>query len=477
MKFDLKKNFENRKINENITNEKWNDLMKIFDYSNQSMTKEEIKKWVDCSSPTFRTEELSQNEMFEDFEQIKFLIKNLYIGYKIFGEDFFEKSFSKIEKFIHSHTVLTPEEFCQAIADSFSGIKDAHFSIRADNQHWHRPAELTKERTYYNITNLIEKEKDEFYLNGHKIILINGKEPQNFIRTVCTPKGDLKLGFVARLENKQRTAKISCLMENGKTIDLLVTKKDFEVNQTSDSFGIIKKEDNCLYVKVETCSNHSTQLKENFKKFLQNIDELNKNIDYYIIDVRGNTGGSDMVSVDITNKLLGTKDYSYQLKYIDLCSRFPYETEKDDNKTYQNSIWKEYQTSLKNGQPFIKRIIEKERKNTENNGKPIFVLSDGNTASAGEAFSIYYNNFPNIIFLNDNTEGCVHFGNVTSYSLNQSKLRLNFGNSFFLHDNSFIEQKGVVPDIYFACQNKDVLTTLKKFIAKNIKTKNNFKEK
>ena len=44
MKFDLQQNFEKRNLNENITSEKWNDLLKVFDYSNQSMTKEEIEK-------------------------------------------------------------------------------------------------------------------------------------------------------------------------------------------------------------------------------------------------------------------------------------------------------------------------------------------------------------------------------------------------------------------------------------------------
>ena len=61
----------------------------------------------------------------------------------------------------------------------------------------------------------------------------------------------------------------------------------------------------------------------------------------------------------------------------------------------------------------------------------------------------------------------MHFGNLTSYYLSHSKIKLKLANSHLIFGNCFVENKGFPPDVYFDCDASDILKTLQNFINQN----------
>ena len=134
---------------------------------------------------------------------------------------------------------------------------------------------------------------------------------------------------------------------------------------------------------------------------------------------------------------------------------------------YAEYIYNNYKESINAGTPNIKEIKVRKQETSPNNNKTIFVLTDERSVSAGEEYNKQLASFANVVFLNDNTAGMRHFGNIMNYFLNNSNIKINLATSYFSNGKCNIENKGFPPDIYFDCGADECLLTLQNFINTN----------
>ena len=478
MKFGFEKNFEERQSS-NIYNSEleMKDYFDKFKYESGAITLEDMKKYINLFETDYPNpeEKISQAQMLEDFDQFKFLVKNVYVAYKLFGEEVFNEVFAKLEYFINTHKTAKIDEFADAICLSLANIKDMHLSIRCERNKFKKPATIGGViKTYFNKDIEIVKNGQDFYFDGKKIKSINGdKNLENYIKLVCDVNGNLKYTFIIRENNKlaiEKKVGVTCQFEDENERKFVLNQKETQNIETKE-IGSVKKIGKCLYIQNLSCMYHSLEVREKQNRIIEQIEQNIDDVDFVIIDSRGNTGGSDNVPKHIMSSILGLKDFESKIGHLDLAVR--YEFLKSDNQINSNEqfiewYWENYQSTIKNGKPNVSKMYTREQQSfTQSRHKRVFILTDSVNASAGECYNGRFSSFPEVVFLNDYTRGCTHLGNVRSFILNKSKIRANLQVSFFMYGSEMVEGKGFPPDIYFVCEKDEILQTTKNFIEKN----------
>ena len=474
MKFNFEKNLQQRLAKpEYNTDINIDEVLQKVEYPTTPPSLEDLKKYIHifCEETLPMEAILTQRQMLEDFNQFKFLIQYVYSGYKVIGEKFFENAFHKLSAFIESHQTATKEEFAKEIYLSLEGLEDNHFSITPYKGVCFRPLAIRgRLKTYINSKYNITKSDKDFFMSDRKIVSINGNHNiGRFIKVVCGVDGKLKLGFVVR--EIQNTVGENIILnidfENKDTLSATLNLKKFEPLQHHNN-GFVKKLENCIYIRNTACELRTQKQQEELDGFCKIIEKNINDIDFTIIDARSNRGGADMFNSAIHKAILNMESFKQNIGLFHLCAKqFWNETNKKSDTEYAKSIYENYQESIKSGTPNIKEITLRKQENSPHNNKIIFVLTDERSTSSGEQYNTQLRAFQNVVFLNDNTAGMMHFGNLTSYYLGHSKIKLKLANSHLLFGNYLVENKGFPPDVYFDCDASEILTTLQNFINQN----------
>lgn len=479
MKFDFEENLKERLEKPEYNTEiSLDEILKKVKYPSTPPSLEDLKKFVHAfSKETIPMEAvLTKEQMLEDLEQFKFLIKYIYSGYKVLGEDFFEQGFNKLSKFIENNPTANKEEFSKQINLALEGLNDNHFSIHPVRGVVLRPLAIQGRcKTYLSSQFDITKKENNYYLNGKKILTINNSQDLNsFIKKVCGVNGQLKLGFVVRENEKVAGSQINLdiKLEDKTKITINLPQKQFSQLEHHNN-GFIKILQNCIYIRNTACMLHTQNQVDELQDFCKTIEKNIDDADFVIIDSRSNRGGADNFNSSIHKAVLKMEHFKHRVGLIHLCSRhiWNYNSTIKNDEEYAEYIYNSYQKSIKSGKPNIREIKVQDQTNSAHNNKTIFVITDERSASSGEEYNNQLTTFANVVFLNDNSMGMKHFGNLTKYSLNNSKIKLHFANSHFIYGNYMVENKGFPPDVYFDCEADEVLTTLENFINQNTKFK------
>lgn len=274
-----------------------------------------------------------------------------------------------------------------------------------------------------------------------------------------------------------------------------ISKKNYKIPiyenlrfKNSDSLSFIESY-NSLYIRAS--SFNYIEGTENDKVFMKNLSTLNdllKNKEYIIIDIRGNSGGVEYYPRRLLEKLYNNGDDSKN----DTISIFLNKADSGLVELHSNTISKqEYLLSLASNQSekMIKYYkeqydlqLEKETKYYTSKGKipvslsqfdlwsidsSIIVITDNYTASVAEKLIgyLYMLNKNNITIIGENTSGSYTYGGNIKYELPNSKIKITLSSQSYKNTEipRFIESwhgenYGFYPDYWFVNNNlKEIL--------------------
>ena len=269
-----------------------------------------------------------------------------------------------------------------------------------------------------------------------------------------------------------------------------ISKKNYKIPiyenlrfKNSDSLSFIESY-NSLYIRAS--SFNYIEGTENDKIFMKNLSTLNnllKNKEYIIIDIRGNSGGVEYYPRRLLEKLYNNGDDSKN----DTISIFLNKADSGLVELHSNTISKqEYLLSLASNQSekmmkYYKEQydfqLEKETKYYTSKGKipvslsqfdlwsidsSIIVITDNYTASVAEKFIgyLYMLNKNNITIIGENTSGSYTYGGNIKYELPNSKIKITLSSQSYKNTEipRFIESwhgenYGFYPDYWFVNNN------------------------
>ena len=196
--------------------------------------------------------------------------------------------------------------------------------------------------------------------------------------------------------------------------------------------------------------------------FLEKVEKNLKIADFVLLDMRGNGGGDDSIGWKLAELLVGNKKisspYGHQYKVVTrsgletrwnrfrLKSKFSkslrekvflYDYVKKDKRIFSNRRGKT-----------IKMDSTLTNINKRKALKPIYILQDKACASSCESTIDFFEYIYPVTKIGENTAGYVHFGNLGTAQLKNSKIMLSVPSTFNEYrDGRFIEGEGITPDI------------------------------
>ncbi len=160
------------------------------------------------------------------------------------------------------------------------------------------------------------------------------------------------------------------------------------------------------------------------------IDRIVKDLNKYqaiVFDIRNNGGGSDAFSARIASAFSDGEHFVYTVQN----RNGPGHNDFEAPRKYYTSVGE---------QVFL---------------KPVILLTDRYTASAGEIFGLYMNPFEHVIKMGDNTAGDFSDGSIRRFLPNGWEYRYSI-QKFLLPDGRSLEGIGNTPDIYSKNTKADI---------------------
>ncbi|HZK33587.1 MAG TPA: S41 family peptidase [Tissierellaceae bacterium] len=398
---------------------------------------------------------ITKDEVFEDIDYLFSLLKYGYSAYDFFGGD---EVFLQAKKDILSSIedlnkdVIYKDKILEIILSNLDFIQDSHFVIEDYRLCTYTKYFSTREYTFHE-----DSEGFYTYLNNDKLYLANidNDEVSCYMKESLDENGDLvyKLGVLS--DTSDISVSLELLFQSNeelikKNISLFEYIPVYEEQEKS---YIYYEMDNTSVLKLNSfCP--MTPDDNSIEEFLKDSKNL-RGKDKFIIDLRGNIGGSminaeewvkgftgkklqkDIVEAGLyTNTSIALSKKKFQAK----------ENEPEDVKNICLDEIENYETKdYFPGWSPVKYTSSKPIKNDTN----IVILADKNTASAAEFFIHYLRKLENITVIGTLTNGCVLTGNCNMAILPNSNIRIKISHKIYMNrELSNIDGFGLVPDFW-----------------------------
>lgn len=414
---------------------------------------------------------ISKEDALEDTEYLFKILRYVYGAYGYYGGD---KVFNQIKddvfKSINTKDELSVNELNTIFVEQLSFITDGHMSI--GGTHINKKHILDY---YCNQQIEVKKNNKGFYFfidNKKRYIksINNDEEVEKYLKLSINEDGEL-LYYIGLLQNDEK-AKLSLQIEYNldseiKKDVIKLVKVEEKVYRNPTAF----EQKTIEGIPVLICRKLSDKGEENTLKYFAKSGSKVKNEKVFIIDLRGNGGGSDIWcdfwfenytgATPQTGKS-GMKRYSklylYGQKNIQDINVEPLLEKYDMPKL--NEVVKSYYGSkidvLKN-KNYDTWKVEVDDSEWVNNESTIFVLIDKGVASSTENFVEQLRTLDNVIFVGSNTTGATDISDEQKMYLPNSNLLVYFGVGLDMKKDPphFIDGKGFEPDIWL--NNEDIL--------------------
>ncbi|MEJ6951335.1 S41 family peptidase [Natronospora cellulosivora (SeqCode)] len=407
---------------------------------------------------------ISINRAIEDVDFLFEVLKYGYAGYQLYGGD---ESFGKARKNILAELDastsflgrISRSNFRDMIIDSLSFIGDAHFAFDGEQFGDNYTMYISNDYSFQAVEDgfvLLDGEESLYFSK------LAGKEADEVLWPSLDDNAQLvyRPGLFLSVE-KEELLEIMILerrvsVENKETNNLanrvveeelaLMPMPVYNVPSWNEAYTR-REEEGIPVIRVNSLMHTESNL-ESLNRFVEEGKEL-ANEEAIIIDLRGNSGGSDSFASNWFKSFLG-REISSNIIYIDLKTEI-------SRQVFLNNV-----REMNNDQKLIELVNERFYPVNSGWGEPILhlperidnytlllVLIDSRTASAGENFVRQLRQVNNVVLIGSNTRGLIITGNVGSYSLPNSNFKVNSPVSLaFDTDLVYREGMGYMPDIW-----------------------------
>lgn len=387
------------------------DVSVYGDYSSMA-------RWQSCGS---RKSVLSAEEAREDVTAAFDLLHDVYGGYHYFGGD---EVFAPLRETLLSQISdgekYTARELKTFLRDTLSPVlRDGHFAIEG--------------------ALLLEERQRMFLVPGLYLDEIGDLDP-TYVKRTIDPEGKLAYCFAAL--SKDGTDLPTSI---GVYADLAwMQAEDLRIEGEPAAYEK-EERDGLTFL---TCRTMGSRVQKPLLEFSQSGGEY-RELDAFVIDLRGNRGGSAYYWREWLAGFLGQKPQGRET----IAVRWP-----DTGGFYGCLGYLTPQT------PGTYTVNSSDGRWNEND-RTIFVLTDGQTSSSAEWFVEYLHTLGHVVVVGSNTSGMMLMGGNFTYYLPNSGLALYFGSGLQLfRDGENLDGVGLQPDLWIdPARAADAVTALWKY--------------
>lgn len=419
-----------------------------------------------------------QEDALVDTEYLFKILKYVYGGYGYYGSDeVFDQAKKQVISSINNKEQISINDLKIIFAEKLSFITDGHMKlgrIRINSKH----------RLHYYCNQQVEIKKNNtgFYyiVNNKKRYLksINhDNEIERYLKLSVNESGEL-VYYIGLLENDQN-AKLSIPIEYKldseiKKDEIKLSKASHQVYKNPTAF----EQKTIQGIPILICRRLDDKLEENTLKYFVESGSKLKNEKVFIIDLRGNGGGSDIWCNFWYKNYIGaspktgkssmkrySKLYLYAQKDIQALDIEPL-LEKYDMPRLNEEVKKYYgpKTEALRNKAYDTWEVEVDDSKWVDNENIIFVLMDKGVGSSSEIFIEQLRTLDNVVFVGTNTGGFHDVSDEQKIYLPNSNLYvyLGIGLDMNKYPPYFIDGVGFEPDIWL--DNEDMLERVIKLI-------------
>ena len=394
----------------------------------------------------------SEEEAIEDVDFLFKLFKYGYAAYEYFGGD---QKFNKVKENIIKD-IKRKSLFSKILVSSFESIVVQNLNFIQDG-HFVIAEESFLDKYYYFTSPRFDflKNEEGYYTNldGKRMYLleVNGEEVEKYMKQSLNKDGKIiyRLGLLSNQNNSNIHIEAKFVNNEKIRVEEVVFLKENSYTKGKKSPYNTKEVSGITVIEHKTANSNPTNIKA-LEKFSREANKF-KDEKFFIIDLRGNTGGNSWYALEWVKNYTGATPKSEFIQ-VSLNTRTTYKLLKNGFKKFyeldnpeSNSIYKEILKVDKSGWS----EVEYNSPHMIENNNLIVVLIDSHVASAGECFVSYLRQVENVIFLGVNTTGLVNTGNMGLCQLPNSKINVYLPKDLELEANFVLrEGKGFNPDFW-----------------------------
>ncbi|WP_096155327.1 S41 family peptidase [Bacillus sp. FJAT-45066] len=439
----------------------------LYDYSNskEEELSDEILQSLRVSNGRPPSNTFTKEQMIEDVETFHITVKYMYPLFEYMGGD---ESFHKAKTDLIQHirnlndnTKLDQYQFTALLRSHYDFILDGHFTINeAKMGDFHHALYLTDQYSFY------QNEEMEFILTSDEsvsLVAINDDQQlEKYLYPTLNDSGEIVFNpaiFSSPLSNAERDWKLNLIDNQGMkevSVNLRQESKVLSHHLSGARFALTEKEG------VPWLQIRSMMVYENdsydYNDIIDTATKL-KGKPYFVLDLRGNTGGSMYVMKYWMEDFFG-KSIGIHAQHLHLFSKTSMIFLQDTLDKYKNSgvshqLFEEDFSNIFRLQDIGElsephwEIEEKVFGKIDDNHTHIFILVDNNTASASEHLVAALKQANNTTVIGMNTMGTMISGDSLSWQLPNTKVEMLVP-TFFNYSPDLINKEGIgiQPDIW-----------------------------
>lgn len=390
---------------------------------------------------------ISYHDAQIDTDQLFTMFEILYGGYPAYDQQLFIDAKQSILDQVDACKTLTRTKFARIIIDALSFLQDDHLRINGEGLN---KGEVTYYEDIQRSEQVFTKEDDEYYRIGYEdaIIAINDDDQlDSYLKPYVQDDGTI--AYHLYIHDQEERSDVTITLANDEVIEIPVIQEEPYTNT-----GIYEEEtiEGIPYIYIgamvyQKSGEEQAQIAEAFIESAKKIKEQ----PVAILDLRDNYGGNAMLSYEWSYRFTGEKRAGLGTRIL----RMPLEDKRyiqiGDEETVQSlkdlsdyADFQKYQDGL---------YVEFQEETLVDNNTILFVLQDENSVSAAEMLIDQLHTVRNVIFVGMPTRGAVQSSAMIPCYMEQTGLKVQFGNLYGIFDPSYIrEYHGIQPDIWVPSQ-------------------------
>lgn len=389
---------------------------------------------------------LNREEAEEDIDYLFRVLKHGYAGYGFFNEEN-KIDLAKVQlfEFLQGRNEVTSLELAELIHEQLSFIQDCHMMIGANRFFNHFDYWYWDEIDFFQRDGQFGflGDKGEYWLET-----VDGRAPTEFMKLVLNQNGVPVYQLTNLSQTKPSNFTLSILQEDG-TRDLISGEwKQSLFSGQGKEYSQYTVEGIPIIVSRRFWGDENS-----LSQFVDDAEDL-RDESIIIVDIRGNNGGTSWWPQNWMAKLTDSEvqptfligELQTRTSIIGKINWPNSENVLEDALELSYTQLEELESGIR---PRGWVNYEPDHSVLSNLNQLIIVLIDRNTASAAESFVASLRQLKNVVFIGENSQGCIHYGETGFYYLPNSGIMVQIGTKLFLtQDLGNIEGEGFKPDLW-----------------------------